>query len=65
MVTRMQDHLTRVLDDYFAYYHTARTHLSLKKDAPETRPIEAPASGRVIAIPYLGGMHHRYTRQAA
>jgi putative transposase len=35
-------HLRRVLTAYLAYYHRARTHLSLDKDAPDGRPIEPP-----------------------
>src|SRR5437879_626449 len=31
-------HLRRTLARYFAYYHRARTHLSLDKDAPHGRP---------------------------
>src|SRR6266446_3006590 len=59
-----EQHLRRTLARYFAYYHRARTHLSLDKDAPDGRPIET-ALGRVISIPEVGGLHHRYVRQAA
>jgi len=38
---------------------------SLNKDAPIPRPIAAPVDGRVVAIPQVGGLHHRYKRQAA
>jgi putative transposase len=58
-------HLRRVLTRYFAYYHGARTHLSLEKDAPDARPIERPAMGKVVPIPEVGGLHHRYVRRAA
>jgi putative transposase len=58
-------HLHRILTRYFAYYHRARTHLSLDKDAPDRRPIEPPELGRVIQIPEVGGLHHRYVRRAA
>src|SRR5437016_691391 len=44
-------HLRRILISYFAYYHRARTHLSLDKDAPDGRPIEPPELGTIIAIP--------------
>jgi putative transposase len=44
-------HLRRVLVRYFAYYHQARTHLSLDKDAPDSRPIEPPERGTIIPIP--------------
>jgi hypothetical protein len=50
---------------YCAYYERSRTHLSLNKDAPIPRPIAAPADGRVVAIPQVGGLHHRYERRAA
>ncbi len=58
-------HLRRVLTRYFAYYHRARTHLSLDKDAPDGRPIERRELGKVIQIPEVGGLHHRYVRRAA
>jgi putative transposase len=57
--------LERVLTDYTAYYLGARTHLALGKDAPITRPIMPPSAGRVVAIPQVGGLHHRYNRAAA
>src|SRR5438445_48652 len=58
-------HLRRTLARYFAYYHRARTHLSLDKDAPHCRPIERPELGKVIPIRQVGGLHHRYVRRAA
>ena len=57
--------LRRTLHNYFAYYQRARTHLALGKDAPEPRAVEPPEQGRVIAIPQIGGLHHRYQRRAA
>src|SRR5207247_9564621 len=60
-----EQHLRRTLTGYFAYYHRARTHLSLNKDAPHGRPIERPELGRVIPIREVGGLHHRYVRPAA
>jgi len=58
-------HLRRLLTAYFAYYHRARTHLSLDKDAPDGRTIEPPALGAIIPVPEVGGLHHRYVRRAA
>ena len=55
-----ETHLRRLLIAYMTYYNEARTHLSLGKDAPNHRPIER--FGRIIAIPALGGLHHRYCR---
>jgi len=57
--------LQRLMKLYCAYYERSRTHLSLNKDAPIPRPIAAPGDGRVVAIPQVGGLHHRYERQAA
>ena len=60
-----QAHLRRILACYFEYYHQSRTHLALDKDAPEFRPIELPAPGKIVQRPQVGGLHHRYLRQAA
>jgi putative transposase len=65
MVVFNDTHLCRLLRDYLIYYHRARTHLSLDKDAPEPRFVEHPDQGRIVEIPMVGGLHHRYTRQAA
>lgn len=60
-----ENHLRRVLREYLGYYSEARTHLGLGKDCPEVRAIEPPEAGRVVALPRVGGLHHRYTRRAA
>ena len=41
-----------------------RTHLALAKDTLEPRLVEPPSAGEVIALPRIGGLHHRYTRLA-
>ena len=46
-------------------YEQSRTHLSLGKDAPISRPIQPPAMGRGVEIPLVGSLHHLYTRKAA
>jgi transposase InsO family protein len=56
-------HLNRLLKKYFVYYHRSRTHLALAKDARERRAVMN--RGRLIAIPQMGGLHHRYERVAA
>jgi putative transposase len=53
------------LRDFIAYYHRTRTHLGLQKDTPESRPIQSAEAGRIISIPEVGGLHHRYERCAA
>ena len=50
---------------YRDYYHRSRTHLALEKDSPKPRDIQPPEAGRIISIPQVGGLHHRYERRAA
>jgi putative transposase len=57
--------LKRILKTYFEYYEYSRTHLSLEKDAPISRAVQARNVGRVIKLPQVGGLHHRYERRAA
>jgi transposase InsO family protein len=58
-------HLRGVLSSYTRYYNGARTHLSLDKDCPESRPIHPPEAGKIVAFPEMRGLHHRYERLAA
>ena len=53
-------HLRHLLRSYLNYYNETRTHLSLDKDAPISRAIQAV--GRIFACPVLGGLHHQYVR---
>lgn len=57
-------HLKRVLRSYLDYYMYSRTHLSLDRNAPIEREVEPPSCGRVVSIPQVGGLHHRYARAA-
>jgi putative transposase len=57
--------LHRILKSYFDYYECSRTHLSLAKDTPVSRPIQASGMGRIVEIPQVAGLHHRYERIAA
>ena len=58
-------HLRSILSSYITYYRQSRTHLSLDKDCPDTRPIQPVTAGKIIAFPEVGGLHHRYERLAA
>jgi len=63
-----EQHLRRLIQDYVRYYHSDRTHDGLGKDTPDRRSIENnPGNGaKVISLPRVGGLHHRYGwRQAA
>src|SRR5215813_2828592 len=53
-------HLRHLLLSYMKYYNETRTHLSLNKDAPISRAVEAV--GRILCLPILGGLHHHYSR---
>lgn len=58
-----ENHLRSVLTDYIDnYYNVARTHMSLNKDSPVSRPVQT--KGRIVKNPILGGLHHVYTRVA-
>ncbi len=57
-------HLRRILSSFVDYYHASRPHQSLGRNAPTPRDIEPPSRGRVIGIPQVGGLHHRYSRAA-
>ena len=59
-----EKHLRTVLREYVDYYHQSRTHLGLGKDCPDPRDDEPPEMERIITIPQVGGLHHRYTRRA-
>ena len=65
MIVRGERHLRRILTDYLTYYHGSHTHLSLEKDAPTPRAVQAITEGEVVAFPEVGGLHHRYERRAA
>ena len=58
-------HLYRLVAQYARHYNRNRTHLSLEKDCPIHRAVEPPAKGPVQSEPVLGGLHHRYYREAA
>jgi transposase InsO family protein len=53
-------HLRRILRAYAGYYNGVRTHRSLDKDAPVSRPVQRV--GSINSRPILGGLHHHYVR---
>jgi putative transposase len=65
VIIMSESHLRRVLAEYVGYYNQSRTHLSLEMDSPSTRLVQAPDQGEIIALPQIGGLHHRYERRAA
>jgi transposase InsO family protein len=55
-------HLKRLMNGYVRYYHDDRTHLALDKGTPAGREAQTKSTvgSGVIAMPRLGGLHHRY-----
>jgi transposase InsO family protein len=53
-------HLRRILRAYAGYYNDIRTHWSLDKDAPVSRPVQR--TGIISSRLILGGLHHHYVR---
>jgi tripartite-type tricarboxylate transporter receptor subunit TctC len=47
-------------DGYAGYCNNIRTHRSLNKDAPVSRPVQR--TGFISSRPILGGLHHHYVR---
>ncbi len=65
VVVLNEKHLKRILHQYFSYYHGFRTHQSLEMDSPDSRAVQSPEQGRVVAFLEVGGLHHHYERIAA
>ena len=55
-------HLRRLMKEYVRHYHEDRTSLALAKETPAGREAErrSDVNSRIIAMPRLGGLHHRY-----
>ena len=60
MIVLGEVHLRRILKSYAHYYNSIRTHRSLHKDAPISRPTHQ--AGMIRSHPVLGGLHHHYVR---
>ena len=54
----------RLLRRYLTYYNVTRPHQSLGNNSPCRRAVQPVSSGRIIAVPEVGGLHHRYQRAA-
>ncbi len=56
-----EKHLFRILKSYVDYYNNDRTHLGLNKDSPSARSVQnKPENSKIIEMPKVGGLHHRY-----
>ena len=61
MVVLNERHLKQIMRSYIRYYHEDRTHLGLNKETPAAgKALNPSADSKVISMPRLGGLHHRY-----
>ena len=62
VVVLSERHLLRLMREYAAYHRDDRSHLSLEKNAPARRPVtpRPEPDANVVAVPRVGGLHHRY-----
>ena len=68
VVVLSQGHLERLLREFIdEYYHTARPHQGLggQTPIPTESPPDIAGPTKLVAVPILGGLHHRYDRVAA
>ena len=68
VIVLSQAHLERLLREFIEdYYHTDRPHQGLGGQTPIPHEKPAVISGptKLVSIPVLGGLHHRYVRVAA
>lgn len=57
-----EEHLRSLMKQYVEYYNNDRCHLSVGRDSPKGRKVlnKDSESGKIIAFPKLGGLHHKY-----
>jgi len=62
-----ESHLRRLVREYVQYYHEDRIHDALKKETPTGRMVERrqAETSKVVGVPRVGGLHHRYQWQTA
>lgn len=62
-----EDHLRRLLRQYVNYYHRDRTRYNLGNETPNRREktFRTSSTAKVVALPRIGGLHHRYEWQEA
>ncbi len=55
-------HLNRLMRSYAEYYNNDRCHLSVGRDSPNGRDVQTKPLGstKVISVPKLGGLRHKY-----
>jgi len=63
LIVMNENHLRKLLKEYFYYYNNQRTHLGLNKDSPESR--EVHVIEEIGKVPVANGLHNYYFRKAA
>jgi transposase InsO family protein len=63
VIVMNENHLRKLLKEYFHYYNYQRTHLGLEKDSPVSRPVQV--IGKIDRVPVANGLHSYYFRKAA
>ena len=72
MLILNERHLAKVVREYADYFNRARPHQACPERSrrgigqriPVPPKVEQPQTGKVIAFPVLGGLHHDYRRAA-
>ncbi len=67
MIVINEKHPRQLLCEYVEYYNEERVH-TCRRDSPDGRTSENQPSpnAKIVALPRVGGLHHRYTwRNAA
>ena len=59
-----EPHLKRVLKEFVEYYNLWRPHQGIGQATPIKAASSANSSGKIVAFPVLGGLHHHYQRVA-
>ena len=67
MIVLSKPHLRRIVQEYIRHYHEDRMHVALNKDTPIGRMLERGQTdaAKVVGVPRIDGLHHRYHWQTA
>jgi len=64
VIVLSERHRLRLVQEHMRDYNEDRPDKALDGDAPVSRAVEVPASGRVAALARVDGHRHRYARAA-
>jgi len=60
-----ENHVQQLVSIDFFTVPTLRFQVLYVKDSPEPRSVQSEPMGRVVDLPQVGGLHHRYERRVA